>query len=48
MNLEKDTETLVKRRGGFKSRVTISLNQLQALPDDDLTQERFDRRQDAI
>ena len=46
--LEKDLETLVRRRAGFKSRVTISLNELQKVKDDDLTEELFDRRQSAI
>ena len=46
--LEKDLETLIKRRGGFRSRVTVSLNQLQQVKDDDLTEDLFDRRQAAI
>ena len=44
MTLEKDLEHPVKRRAGYKSRVTIELKKLE----DDLTSESFLRRQESI
>ena len=46
--LEKDLGTMVRGWAGFKSRVTISLGQLQQVSDDDLTEELLEHRQNAI
>ena len=48
MTLEKDLEHPVKRRAGYKSRVTIELKKLEEVPIDDLTSESFLRRQESI
>ena len=39
---------LIKKRGGYKSCITVALNKLCSLSIDDLTKENFLRRQEAI
>ena len=48
MTLEKDLQHPVKRRAGYKSRITVELKQLEDVPLDDLTSEAFLRRQESI
>ena len=48
MTLDKDLEKPKKKRAGFKSRVTVELNQLVSIPSDQLTSELFEHRQESI
>ena len=41
-------KSLIKKRGGYKSCITVALNRFCSLSIDDLTKENFLRRQEAI
>ena len=46
--LQDSIKRLSRKRGGYKSCITVALKNLSSIPIDDLTKENFLRRQEAI